>query len=491
MSGGAWHAVMTRIMAITSGLAQVGKTHLAVNLALELARRGRLAGVFHDPGQIPAVAGLLDLQQPAALWRRADDSDEYGIMRRGYQGIDVLSCKMPLRLWPDVDAEQRSRCTQNIDVRDGYDDFLVDTSGMDARSLLACCKTASVVIVVVGPEPQSQFESFALLRVLMLNGFSGKSGLLVNRSLSAVDSQAIYNDFSRLLKCHLDLDIVLLGAVPEDRHVMLAEQSREAFSSLFPDTAAAAGVVAVADALDDMPADVVAGQHTLPTFLNALVDAMQAPVCLPGGSVLEDVQVPAEEPDRVQPAAGSEQAGEMSLLQYAGDVPGLRHFLEILPPLLRSLSDDLEELVTMVDSNKVLTPDAGSVELAGDRVLPLLARLLALFRAADPARAIELEVTDMRITGQQQNWLQAGHYLKFTFRLSPESLPEPVEALLDRVSAMNRSSGVEGEQISEVLVPAQNSCLSVISDARAGTRIQVWLPVVKGGLPAGLMAASR
>lgn len=469
----------------------MGKTHLAINLALELARRGRLAGVFHDPGQTPAVNGLLELQHPAALWRRADDSDEYGIMRRGYQGIDILSCKVPMRRWPDVDADQRSRCTQNIDVRDGYDDFLVDTSGMEARSLLACCMAASVVILVVTPEPRSQVESFALLRVLSLNGFAGKLGLLVNSSRYPVDAQEIYSDFSRLLKSHLDLDTAFLGGVPADRHVTLAERHREAFSSLFPDSDAAGGVVAVADTLEDVPAYSVAGLQTLPVFLNALVETMQAPVCLPGGGLLEDAPVLAEEPEKIQPAADREQAGEMSLLQYAGDIPGLRHFLEILPPVLRSLSDDLEELVAMVNSNKVFTPDDSSAEIPGDQVLPLLARLLAMYRAAAPDRAVELEVTDMRVSTQQQNWLATGHYLKYTFHLSQEPLPEPVEALLERVPAMTRSTGAEGEVIREVLVPAQNSCLSVISTARACTRIQVWLPVVKGGLPAGAMVASR
>jgi len=472
-------------------LDQVGKTHLAINLALELARRGRLAGVFHDPGQISAVNDLLELQQPAALWRRAEDSDEYGIMRRGYQGVDVLSCNVPMRLWPDVDPEQRTRCTQNMDVRDGYDDFLVDTSGMDARSLLACCKASAVVILVVTPGSRSQAESFALLQVLRLNGFSGKLCLLVNRNLYPVDSLEIYNDLSRLLRSHLDLDAAFLGGVPEDRHVMMAERNREAFSSLFPDSDASSGVVAVVDALDDVPAHFVAGPQTLPAFLDALVDTMQMPVCLPGGTVLEDTYAPAAEPDKMQPAADREQAGEMSLLQYAGDVPGLWHFLEILPPVLRSLSEDLEDLVVMVDSNNVLTPGDSSAGLSDDLVLPLLARLLATFRAADPVRAIELEVTDMRVTGQQQNWLQAGRYLKYTFRLSQEPLPEPVAALLDRVPAMIRSTGAEGEEISEVVVPAQNSCLSVISAARACTRIQVWLPVVKGELPAGVLVASR
>jgi Mrp family chromosome partitioning ATPase len=49
---------MTRIMTITSGIAQVGKTHMAINLALELVRRGRLVGVFHDAVQEGGAAGV-------------------------------------------------------------------------------------------------------------------------------------------------------------------------------------------------------------------------------------------------------------------------------------------------------------------------------------------------------------------------------------------------------------------------------------------------
>lgn len=480
---------MTRIMTITSGLAQVGKTHLAINLALELARRGSLAGVFHDPGQTYAVDEMLDLQRSEALLRRAEDNDEYGIIRRGYQGVDLLSCKMPMRLWPDVDAEQRSPCMRNIDVQDDYDDFLIDTSGMDAHSILACCKASAVVILVVTPASRSQAEGFALLRVLQLNGFSGELYLLVNKALYPVDLSEIYNDFSRLLKSHLGLDIALLGGVPEDPRVAMAACNRQAFSSLFPDSDAAGGMVVVADTLGVVSADFVAGPQTLPAFLEALVDMLQVSVCLPGGIVLEDACAPVAGPDKVHPDTGREQDGDMSLLQYAGDASGLRQFLEALPLTLRSLSQGLEELVTLVNSNNMLTADDDNVEFSGNQVLPLLARLLATFRAAAPAQAIELEVTDMHVTGQQQSWLQAGRYLQYAFRLPQEPLPEAVAVLLSRVSAMTRSTGAEGEEICELLTPAQNSCLSVISSSQACTRIQVWLPIVKGGSLAGLSRA--
>lgn len=296
-------------MTITSGLAQVGKTHLAINLALELVRRGHFAGVFHDPGQTAAVDGLLDLIRPATPQRRMEDDAGYAINRRGYQGLDVLSCEIPVREWADLDADQRARCTGSLDIPDGYDDFLIDTSGMDAHALLACCKAAAVVILLVTPEPGSQAESFALLRVLQLNGFSGELYLVVNRSSYPDDSQEIYNDFSRLVKDRLGLDITFLGVVPEDRRVETAQQHRQAFSSLCPDSESAAAVHAMVDALQGVPADVVAGPQTLPAFLDALLDVMQAPVCLPGGAVLEDIPGAALQADKALPEAGGGEDG--------------------------------------------------------------------------------------------------------------------------------------------------------------------------------------
>jgi hypothetical protein len=43
---------------------------------------------------------------------------------------------------------------------------------------------------------------------------------------------------------------------------------------------------------------------------------------------------------------------------------------------------------------------------------------------------------------------------------------------------INKRNGTEGEEVHEVLSPAHNSCLRVVSLAGTGQRIQVWLPVV-------------
>ena len=149
---------MTRIMTITSGLPGAGKTQLAINIALEQVRRGRQVGVFYARECATPIENLLQVQQPVNMLRRAGDPRERGLLRSGYQGVDIISCGTPLREWPLIEADQRARCIKEMDVQDGYDDFLIDTSGMDVRTLLACCKASGVVVLVITPEPQSRAE---------------------------------------------------------------------------------------------------------------------------------------------------------------------------------------------------------------------------------------------------------------------------------------------------------------------------------------------
>jgi flagellar biosynthesis protein FlhG len=292
-------SVMTRIMTITSGLPGAGKTQLSINIALEQVRRGRQAGVFHACESATPIEGLLTVPQPVSMLRRAGDTTRLGLLRSGYQGVDIISCGTPLRDWPAIQVEQRTRYIREMDVQGDYDDFLMDTSAMDARSLLACCRVSSVVVLVVTPEPRSCAEAFALLRVLQLNGFAGQLRLLVNKVCSPAAAKEIHDKFYHQVNSCLGLDIPLLGVIPQDENVTRAQHARQAFSSMFPESAATSGIFKVVDALDDIPVQFFSAPCTLPALWQALIDVIQRPVALPGGRLLDDGTEAILEPERL------------------------------------------------------------------------------------------------------------------------------------------------------------------------------------------------
>ena len=310
---------MTRIITITSGLAQVGKTHLAVNLALELVRRGRRVGLYHELHSAAPIDALLTLQQAAPPRRRATDSvctDQ--VSRRGYLGIDILACELPLQQLAQFPADQLARCIESMDAEDGYDDFLLDTSGMEPHALLACCAASALVILVVTPDPHSQAEAFALLRVLQLNGFDGELRLLVNRVSQAVDAEEIRQRLGSQVQQHLGIELPLLGVLLEDRHIGRAQQSRQAFSALFPNSEAAGSVVVLADTLGEFQADNTAAA-TLMEFWGDFLERVRAPVQLAGKIQLETLAAAGELSDQLPVAVAPEQGGGMGLLRFDGD----------------------------------------------------------------------------------------------------------------------------------------------------------------------------
>ena len=278
---------MTGIITITGGIEGIGKTHLAVNLSLELVRRGHQVGLFHIPNGDAPVERFIDIQ-PLVERRQQEAAvpDQQHVISRGYLGIDIVSCTLPLAKWHDATDALLADCVESMDVEEGYDHFIVDTSGMMPRELIGCCLASRAIVLVVTPDPRSQAEAFALLRVLQLNGFSGELRLLVNRVSGAMDAHEIHQGFNQETGEHLGMKIPAPWLIPEDESVPRAERYRQAFSAVFPDSEAAAAVVVIADEVESLSDD--PGQNALSAWWTRFIDIIRAPIQLPGSVLLEE-----------------------------------------------------------------------------------------------------------------------------------------------------------------------------------------------------------
>jgi MinD-like ATPase involved in chromosome partitioning or flagellar assembly len=149
------------------------------------------------------------------------------------------------------------------------------------------------VVLVVTPDPQSQAEAFALLRVLQLNGFSGELCIVVNKVTYAMDASDIHQALSNEISTHLGFNAGMLEVLLEDDSVPRSERYKQAFSAVFPESEAAAGIVAIADDIDTVP-DQSSG-HALVAYWERFIEFAGAPIRLTGDALLEAPEVAAEE----------------------------------------------------------------------------------------------------------------------------------------------------------------------------------------------------
>lgn len=285
---------MATILSITSGEPRLGKSQLGLNLALERVRRGGWTGLFSEQSADTTLDQVVRLP-PVVLHERRANVPPMDALRRGYQGLDLLGCRIPLSAWARTERTRLQRCIGLLDVRDGYDTLLIDTSGMSGHEALACSLAAGLVVVLVSPDVTSQAQAFAMLRVLLLNGFHGQLRLVVNRVRGADAAGEIQQAFSQQVYDHLGMTIPLLGFLPEDRAVQLAHRSGQAFSTVFPDAEATARVVLLVDALEELEQTEVRPQE-VGDYWSRVRELLVRPVRLPGGADLDALVATAAGP---------------------------------------------------------------------------------------------------------------------------------------------------------------------------------------------------
>ena len=471
---------MTRIITISSGLAGVGKTHLAVNLALEMARRGRQAAVFNQTSSRSSMDELLDLPQTALLQRRSTDHGD-SLVRRGYQGIDILSSGIALSQWDSAPEPAVQKIIADMDVKGGYDDFLVDTSGMDPRTQLACCRAASLVILVVTPDSRSLPETFALLRILQLNDFEGEACLLLNRVSQSVDAEQLYLEFNTRLDDCLGLDVPLLGVLANDVHVQRAQRARQAFSSLFPNAEVSGQVVTIADAIDAAMPRATADRRVLTEYWDVFREILSLPVALTGGAFLEmpeDTDAAAVMPLQQCRESGS----EVMLLQLDSSFHTFSDALDSLPGLLRATADDVSKLHDLLEEDDATLMQESVHSSRGER--SLLGFAVCLIREVErlvvPVQRLQLQVNESRVRGEDPGWLQAGCYLKYIFRFpDQEDVLLRIKSMLAENDGFLQESGQDGETVWETIETDRSGCMNIIHTPDDNIRIQIWLPLRK------------
>jgi flagellar biosynthesis protein FlhG len=477
---------MSRIITIASGLAGTGKSHLAINLAAEFVRKGRLVGLYHDDRGHASIDRLLQLSR-TSVPRRAPDNDD--VLCHGYQGLDVISSRYPLASWNTLEAAQLSGLVAAHAAWKGYDDFLIDTSGMSPRGVVACCLQSRPVILVVTPQAQSQAEAFALLKVLRLNEFHAPVLLVINRVTAMSDVSGIHERLAGMAERHLELELPLLGTVAEDEHVMAAQRLHQAYSSVFPEASASADVVRLADALAQVTLPGVAEESGLEGFWKALVQVMHTPIHLAGHVDLADFDHLETPPAAVDQSPEMPVRPESTVLRYEGPMVRLDRVMESFSSVMHVMADDLLAFYDRLLDMEDMPEPSGNDVAALERKLATILRVLK--DAINQQRQICIQIEENTVGGEDADWLRPGHYIKYALQVpAEEDAMARLTSEMEQVPGVQHNRGDDGECICEALSAQRDTCLSVIHTPQGDIRIHYWHALEQGaglspGLPAG------
>ena len=235
-------------LAVTSGKGGVGKTQIAANIGVALARRG-LQVLMLD-----ADLGLASLDLALGLQPRTD----LLAVVRGEATIDEIAVDGPmgLKLLPacpgryamaNLDPGQRSRLIQAVhEAAQAYDVLLIDTGAGIGSTSVYFASAADEVLLVSTPDPTAIRDAYAMAKVLHRRCGVDRIKLVSNQVGNALAGAELHARLDEIVTRFLALELDYLGYVPWDKEVIRSARRGRPLVLSAPTSPASRAVAALA-----------------------------------------------------------------------------------------------------------------------------------------------------------------------------------------------------------------------------------------------------
>ena len=221
----------TRVIAITSGKGGVGKTNLAVNLAVGLQLAGqRVMLIDADIGMANVNLLMGSVTNRSLIELLSDDVELEDVIEDGAAGVKYISGVAGVEAALNLNrAEQRKlhrklgRCSDMADV------IIIDTGAGLNRNVVEFILAAEEVLLITTPEPTSLADAYAVVKAYSTYTERRNIKLVVNRIREEEEFEDVADKLNQTTKKFLDVTVESLGYIYEDKAVREAVQRQEPF----------------------------------------------------------------------------------------------------------------------------------------------------------------------------------------------------------------------------------------------------------------------
>ena len=243
---------LPHVIAITSGKGGVGKSSIAVNLAIALAKAGRRVCIFDADTGLANVNILLGLKPEYSLEHVLFGAKSIeDIMLAGPHNLKVIPGAHGISECVNLHPRQQMRLTRELSrIEADFDYLLVDTAAGIADTTLDFISAAQQALVVVTPEPTSLTDAFSLIKLLQRRGGAVRYRVVVNMCNSIRQAKEIFHRFQAAVERYIGVELEYLGFILRDESLR-ASVSLQNPVALFPDSdPSARGFIRLGESLE-------------------------------------------------------------------------------------------------------------------------------------------------------------------------------------------------------------------------------------------------
>lgn len=248
---------LAQALAISSGKGGVGKSTIAVNLAVMLSKMGRRVALLDaDMGTANAdvLCNVMPVHTLAHVVSGRREIEEIAIQAPGgfslIPGASGLAQMAALR-----SEEQRRLVDQFARLEQSYDVLLIDTGAGIGPSVLGLLTAADRALIVTTPDPTAITDAYAVIKTAHRQHPHLDAKLLVNQANDVDEARQVYARVANVCRKFLGLDVPYAGCLLSDSFVRESIRNRRPFALDTKQNHATIALSALAHRLDKHAAE--------------------------------------------------------------------------------------------------------------------------------------------------------------------------------------------------------------------------------------------
>ncbi len=222
---------------IASGKGGVGKSSVAVNLALALAQLKQKVILFDGDLGLGNIAFMLRLKGPYSTLEHVVSGAKTlkEVLVEGPKGVLVIPAGSGVEKLANLTSEEIRHLRDQFQTIEQYGDFMIiDLSAGISRPTIEFLLTSSAIMIVTTPKGSAILDAYALIKVLAGKSADCHVGILINQYADLTEKTQVTARLKTVCKKFLDLDVKEVGGLKKDWRVEKALNTQLPFALQFP-----------------------------------------------------------------------------------------------------------------------------------------------------------------------------------------------------------------------------------------------------------------
>jgi flagellar biosynthesis protein FlhG len=246
----------TEIITVTSGKGGVGKSSLALNMAISLSRRGKKPLIIDTDfgfSNIDVMLGVKTRHDLMDVIKHKKDLSE--VIEHGLEGVKFISGGSGVYELTRLNGKQLMNVIDElITLEDMADIIIFDTGTGITDNMLRLIYASNETIVVTTPEPTAIVDAYALIKMISERIGKPDISLVLNKVASASEADSVMDGLVRVVKKNIDVNISKLGYILRDDKMQKAIKMQVPILVSFPKCLASANIDALTNRFLNIPA---------------------------------------------------------------------------------------------------------------------------------------------------------------------------------------------------------------------------------------------